>query len=490
MARPMPLEAPVTRAARAGMGANQSRPGLLSVAMPLVIIAVLAVVLAAAALAFDGGDERHGRGASAAGAARADRRARRAGARAALPAGARSARGDAGAGRRRRRSSRSTRTTRPPAAGPTSEVLGLLGLLPPGTDLREAAESTYGEAVAGYYDPRSGRLRVVQGAQTGNRVLYEMTLAHELDHALEDQRLELDADAVAGSDDASLAYTALVEGSATALMYRYVDDRFGDEETFGGLARLGVRADREPAAVPDGAARVPLHAGRDVREPAARARLRRLVRRGHGAARPAAGLDRAGHAPAGLRRRRPAAARADRAARWAAGACCAAGRWGSGPPASCSRAPAGRPGPRRRRAGAATATRCCGRGADRALVVRWVWDTPGDEREFLPALRDWVRGGEAGVRGGRDRRVRRRRDAGDRARRRAGAGARAGAALVAPAPRATSLPPCGAPVAQRSEQRAHNPTDGGSNPPRRIALPVVQGGRFQTAASRCASARG
>ncbi len=42
-------------------------------------------------------------------------------------------------------------------------------------------------------------------------------LAHEVDHALEDQRLGLDADAVAGSDDASLAYTALVEGSASAL---------------------------------------------------------------------------------------------------------------------------------------------------------------------------------------------------------------------------------------------------------------------------------
>ena len=76
-----------------------------------------------------------------------------------------------------------------------------------------------------------------------------MTLAHELDHALEDQRLKLDADAVAGSDDASLAYTALVEGSATALMYRYVDDRFGDEETFGGLAASAFAPTGEPAAV-------------------------------------------------------------------------------------------------------------------------------------------------------------------------------------------------------------------------------------------------
>ena len=74
-------------------------------------------------------------------------------------------------------------------------MLTMLGLLPPGTDLGETAAATYGEAVAGYYDPRSGRLRIVKGAQTGNRVLYEMTVAHELTHALEDQRFDLDVDA-------------------------------------------------------------------------------------------------------------------------------------------------------------------------------------------------------------------------------------------------------------------------------------------------------
>ena len=109
-----------------------------------------------------------------------------------------------------------------------------------------------------------------------------------------------------------------------------------------------------------------------------------------------------------------------------------------------------------------------GRGADRALVVRWVWDTPGDEREFLPALRDWVAEGKPDASAAaspppaapwrwRSHRTPRRRGHSRAARR------------PRPASRATSLPPCGAPVAQRSEQRAHNPTDGGSNPPRRIS---------------------
>ncbi len=63
-----------------------------------------------------------------------------------------------------------------------------------------------------------------------------MTVAHELTHALEDQRFEFDLEQMASGDDAALAYTALVEGTATRLMYRYVEHRFGAEETFGGLA--------------------------------------------------------------------------------------------------------------------------------------------------------------------------------------------------------------------------------------------------------------
>ena len=41
-------------------------------------------------------------------------------------------------------------------------------------------------------------MRIVRGAQTANRVLYEMTVAHELDHALEDQRFDLDMRAAGG----------------------------------------------------------------------------------------------------------------------------------------------------------------------------------------------------------------------------------------------------------------------------------------------------
>jgi hypothetical protein len=114
------------------------------------------------------------------------------------------------------------------------EIYTLLGLLEPADDLRELSRSLFGEGVAGYYDPRDGRLRVVEGAGTGTRVLEEMVLAHELAHALEDQRFGL-ATQPAATDDRELARSALYEGSATSLMYTYVREHFTTEEALGGL---------------------------------------------------------------------------------------------------------------------------------------------------------------------------------------------------------------------------------------------------------------
>jgi hypothetical protein len=102
-----------------------------------------------------------------------------------------------------------------------AQVLELLGLLQPGTDLRKVAGEISGGQVAGYYDTRRKRLAIVAGPGAGSGVLSEITLAHELDHALEDQRLGLKDQASSGADDAVSAYTALVEGSATSVMDDY-----------------------------------------------------------------------------------------------------------------------------------------------------------------------------------------------------------------------------------------------------------------------------
>lgn len=123
-------------------------------------------------------------------------------------------------------------------------MLERLGLIEPGVDLRSISASLFGEGgVAGYYDPRSKRLRIVSGAATGSRVLREITLAHELTHALEDQRFGL-APAEGSSDDAALARLALIEGTATVVMERYLPRYFSTEDALGGL--LGSVFDTGP----------------------------------------------------------------------------------------------------------------------------------------------------------------------------------------------------------------------------------------------------
>lgn len=131
----------------------------------------------------------------------------------------------------------------PAAARSADEVLfARLGLLPEGTDLREVSGSVFGEQVAGYYDPASKRLRIVAGAATANRVLDEIVLAHELTHALEDQRIGLDMEAAEASGDRGYAYKALVEGTATQTMYGYLARHFDSGVALGGLLGASLTA--------------------------------------------------------------------------------------------------------------------------------------------------------------------------------------------------------------------------------------------------------
>jgi hypothetical protein len=115
------------------------------------------------------------------------------------------------------RDARRAGATRELAAG--SVVAKLLGLVPPDADLSGLAGDTAGLAAAAY-DPRRGRLYVIREAVPGDRGLTEFVLAHELTHALEDQRFGL-AELDEVTDDRALAELALVEGTATAVMTEY-----------------------------------------------------------------------------------------------------------------------------------------------------------------------------------------------------------------------------------------------------------------------------
>jgi len=360
--------------------------------VPLAIVVLLALVLGVLAVAFEGGEEEPAAPLRPASVARiAERVERERGLRfehvprpvAVTPA------------RARREGLESLDADYPPARRRAdAEVLALLGLVPTGTDLGEAVESTLSEAVAGYYDPRTQRLRIVKGAQTANRVLYEMVLAHELTHALEDQRFGFDLDALAAGGDRALAHTALIEGSATALMYRYVEDRFGAEELLGGLAASAFQGTGNLPPFLTAQLVFPYTAGERF--------VGRLLEVGNGGwkvvdaalhFRPPASTEQVLHPDAYLRVEQPRRVSlrgpvAELGEGWRPALRSTFGEWqtqkllalagGSGSAAAAE----GWGGDR---------YALLERGDERALVMRWRWDSRRDEREFAAALRAWAR---------------------------------------------------------------------------------------------------
>ncbi|HEV3473905.1 MAG TPA: hypothetical protein VG602_00855 [Actinomycetota bacterium] len=110
----------------------------------------------------------------------------------------------------------------PSLADREQRVLIALGAIPAGTDLRQLRAEALGREVIGFYDPETGELVVKSGGPELG-AFERVTLAHELEHALADQRLgiPLPDDITAGSEDRDLAALAVVEGDATLTMQRY-----------------------------------------------------------------------------------------------------------------------------------------------------------------------------------------------------------------------------------------------------------------------------
>jgi hypothetical protein len=117
-------------------------------------------------------------------------------------------------------------------------ALAKLGLVGWDDDLEAFYREVYSDEPAGYYAPEEGRLYVVVrdafrsdvgeviGAVTGRDPVYGETLAHELAHALVDQRVDLAAflDGAAQAD-ARMARRALGEGDATRVGFLYAGGR-------------------------------------------------------------------------------------------------------------------------------------------------------------------------------------------------------------------------------------------------------------------------
>jgi hypothetical protein len=95
-----------------------------------------------------------------------------------------------------------------------------LGLLPAGVDYLEVVIELLKSQIAGFYDPWEKQLYLMEGS---GAVGSEEVMAHEIDHALQDQHFDLKKwlSSVKTNADATLARQALVEGDGTALMLEY-----------------------------------------------------------------------------------------------------------------------------------------------------------------------------------------------------------------------------------------------------------------------------
>jgi hypothetical protein len=129
------------------------------------------------------------------------------------------------------------------------EALKLLGLMRPSDSLARALAAIDREQILGFYDHRRKRLVVVRDPGA-SRPLLEITLAHELVHALEDQRFGL-REGGDPNDDAAIAETTLAEGTATDVMLDYGKRYFSTGDALSVLGSAGRPETPLPAYVED-----------------------------------------------------------------------------------------------------------------------------------------------------------------------------------------------------------------------------------------------
>jgi hypothetical protein len=109
---------------------------------------------------------------------------------------------------------------RPDHRARVQAFLRVAGLIPPDCNLIETSLSVLDQQVAGYYEPATRTLRLVDRPTPLPAFVERMVLSHELTHALDDQYVDL-ADLMKrgrGTEDSDFVATAIGEGSATSLM--------------------------------------------------------------------------------------------------------------------------------------------------------------------------------------------------------------------------------------------------------------------------------
>lgn len=117
-------------------------------------------------------------------------------------------------------------------------------LAPPDADPAKILLEVLDEQVVGFYDPHEKKLFVRGGDASTPPDLMRIVLAHEIEHALQDQNFGIPDLAALPDDDVRLARMALLEGDAMAVMTAYAAQRAGKpvKETIAASAEAMLRA--------------------------------------------------------------------------------------------------------------------------------------------------------------------------------------------------------------------------------------------------------
>jgi hypothetical protein len=107
-----------------------------------------------------------------------------------------------------------------------ARVLKRLGLLPADADYEKLILDLLMEQVAGFYDPFTQKLYIADWLPLE---MQRPALAHEIEHALQDQHFDLKrfANPIKDDGDKQLAHSALVEGDGTAVMLEFQAQAMG-----------------------------------------------------------------------------------------------------------------------------------------------------------------------------------------------------------------------------------------------------------------------
>lgn len=114
----------------------------------------------------------------------------------------------------------------------TEDMLIALGLLPPGSSIRQLTLDLQEGQVAGYYSPDKDQLFVVRRSGDDLGAIERVTYAHEFNHQLQDQHFQLDRffEDAADETDGALGRLALIEGDAVSVQSTWMTQNLTPRE--------------------------------------------------------------------------------------------------------------------------------------------------------------------------------------------------------------------------------------------------------------------